>query len=159
MIVCGAITVAASGSSTPSALNRATMPLAIPSPNSEPDHRGQQPDHEALEHDRAHDLLARGAERPQRGELPRALGDGDRQRVEDDERADEQRDAAEAQQEHRGSSPSTLVELRGVVLGLLGAVLHLQVGGEQRLDGAHQLARGDVPCFAAIEMPSKRPSR
>ena len=37
----------------------------------------------------------RGAERPQQRELPRALRDGDRERVEDDERADEQRDAGE----------------------------------------------------------------
>ena len=54
---------------------------------------------------RAHDLLARGAERPQRGELTRALGDRDRQRVEDHERADEQRDAAEAEQEHPDRCP------------------------------------------------------
>ena len=49
MIVRGAMTVPASGSSTPSALNSATMPLAIPSPSDEPDHRGEQADHEALE--------------------------------------------------------------------------------------------------------------
>ena len=53
---------------------------------------------------RALDLLARGAERPQRGELARALRDGDRQRVEDDERAHEQRDAAEAEQDQCGWS-------------------------------------------------------
>ena len=36
MIVCGAITVPASGSSTPSAPNSATMPLAIPRPMTSP---------------------------------------------------------------------------------------------------------------------------
>ena len=40
-----------------------------------------------------------GAERAQRRELTSALGDGDRQRVEDDERAHEQGDAAEPDQE------------------------------------------------------------
>ena len=35
--------------------------LGEPEPGEEPDHRGQQPDHQALDHDRAHDLLARGA--------------------------------------------------------------------------------------------------
>ena len=92
--------------------------LGEPEAEHEPDHRGHQADHEALEHDRAHDLLARGAERPQRGELARALRDGDRQGVEDHERADEQRDAGEAEQE-LADHPHALVELRGVRLRLL----------------------------------------
>src|SRR5919204_258085 len=44
-------------------------------------------------------LPARGAERPQRGELPRPLRHRDRDRVEDDERADEERDRREREQE------------------------------------------------------------
>ena len=93
--VRSANTIPASGSSPPTALKQ----LGEPEPGEEPEHRGQQPDHQALDHDRAHDLLARGPERAQRRELARALGDRDRERVEDHERADEQRDRAEAQQE------------------------------------------------------------
>ena len=44
-------------------------------------------------------LAARGADRPQRRELARPLGDRDRERVEDDEGADEERDAGEREQE------------------------------------------------------------
>ena len=69
----------------PARSNRASMPLAMPIPDDQPDHRRDQADGEAFEDDRAHDLLARGAERPQRGELACALGDRDRQRVEDHE--------------------------------------------------------------------------
>ena len=64
----------------------------------EPDQRRREPDHERLaEHARQH-LAAGRAERAQQRELARALGDRDRERVEDDERADEQRDAAEREQ-------------------------------------------------------------
>ena len=49
MIVRGATTVLALGSSTPIAPNSAIMPLAIPKPDDEPDHRGDEADHEALE--------------------------------------------------------------------------------------------------------------
>ena len=116
--------------------------------------RGEQADHEALEHDRAHDLLARGAERPQRRELARALGDGDRQRVEDHERADEQRDAAEAEQ-HQADRLHAVVDVLRVVLGLLAlASLTSQVGRQERLDRPHELRRDEVPFFAATEIAS-----
>ena len=57
------------------------------------------PDDERLDDDRAENLSPRRAERAQRRELARALGDRDRERVRDDERADEQRDAAEREEE------------------------------------------------------------
>ena len=117
MTVRVAITVWPSGRSTPSALEQGDQALGDPDARDEPDHRRDEADDEALEHDRAHDLLARGAERPQRGELARALGDRDRQRVEDHERADEQRDAAEAEQD-QPDGRAALVDVVGVVLGL-----------------------------------------
>src|SRR3712207_1061773 len=43
-------------------------------------------------------LPPRRSDRAQQSELARALRDGDRERVEDDERADEQRDPAERQE-------------------------------------------------------------
>ncbi len=65
---------------------------------------GPRAEHEALGDDRAQDLAARGAERPQERELARALGDGDREGVEDDERADEERDAGEHEQRRSAGS-------------------------------------------------------
>ena len=100
--------------------------LGDPEAHDEPHHRGEQADHEAFETHRAHDLLARGAERPQRRELPRALGDRDRQGVEDHEAADQQRDAGEAEQ-HVADHRHPVVEVLRVGLGLRRAVLHLEV--------------------------------
>ena len=74
-------------------------PLREREPEEEPDHRGDEAHDERLEHDRPAHLPPRGAERPQRRELARPLGDRDRQRVDDHERADEQRDHAEREQE------------------------------------------------------------
>ena len=108
------------------------QPLASPSPAKSPIDRGEQADHQALDHDRAHDLPARGAERPQRRELARALGDGDRQGVEDHERADEQRDRAEAEQEVADDVHDD-VGVLGVRRGLLLGVLDLQARGDERL--------------------------
>ena len=51
-----ASTVPAFGRSTPIAENRAVMPWAMPRPSSEPEHRGDDADDEALDDDRAHDL-------------------------------------------------------------------------------------------------------
>jgi hypothetical protein len=100
--------------------------------------RGHQPEHEPFDHHRVHDLLARGAERAQRGEHAPALRNGDPERVEDDERVDEQRDAAEHEQEgpDRGD---VVVPLRfGLLDGRLAA-LHLELGGLQRRDAPHEL--------------------
>ena len=65
----------------------------------EPDERREEPDDERLEDHRSEHLTPRRADRPQRRELARPLGDGDRERVEDHERADEERDAGEREQE------------------------------------------------------------
>ena len=127
MTVRVASTVPDFGRSTPIAANSALMPLAMPSA----EQRGRcteasRPTIEAFEHDRAHDLTPRGAERAQRRELARALGDGDRERVEDHERAHEQRDAAEAEQEV-GDELQALVGVLGVGRGL--GVAGLDLGG------------------------------
>ena len=126
MTVRGANTVAASGRSTPERGEQGDHALGDPDAGEEPDQRRQQADHQALGDDRAHDLLARGAERPQRRELARALGDRDRQGVEDHERADEQCDAAEAEQEVCGRSPMPPSVSSASVVGLLRAVLDLE---------------------------------
>ena len=86
----------------------------------------------------------RGAsERAQRRELTRALCDGDRQRVEDDERADEQGDAAEPEQEVRDER-DPLVRVGRVGRGLRGAGLHLRGSGHERLERLNELVRGNA---------------
>ena len=93
----------------------------------------RRPIDEPLEDDRAEHLAAGAAERPQRGELARALRDGDRQRVEDDERADEQGDAAEPEQEVRDER-DPLVRVGRVGRRLRRAGLHLGGRGHERLE-------------------------
>ena len=83
----------------PEALEQGLDPLREDHSESQPDERGEQPDDERLEDHGPEHLPARRADRPQRGELPRPLGDGDREGVEDDERADEECDAGEREQE------------------------------------------------------------
>ena len=64
-----------------------------------PEHGGDHAEDQGLAGDGADDLRAGDAERPQQRELARALGDRDREGVEDDERADEQRRAREREQQ------------------------------------------------------------
>ena len=71
----------------------------MPTPAATPAADAMAPDGERLEHHRPDDLLAARADRSQQRGLPLPLGDDDRERVEDDEAADEQRDAGEDQQE------------------------------------------------------------
>ena len=62
---------------------------------------------------------ARGAERAQQRELLRALRDGDREGVEDQEAADQQRDAGE----HEQRDADEAERVREVLRGLLGLLL------------------------------------
>ena len=62
--------------------------------------RRHQPDQQGFKNDRSDDLAPAGAECPQHAELPRALCDRDRERVEDLEGGHEQRHTGE--DEERG---------------------------------------------------------
>ncbi len=92
-------------------------PLRQEDAETEADERSEKPDDERLEDHGAEDLPPRRADRPQRGELARALGDRDREGVEDDERADEERDAGEHEQEV-AEDRRELVDLVHLLLGL-----------------------------------------
>ena len=102
----------------------------------EADDRRAEPEGERLDHHRAEHLAARGADHAQHRELARALGDGDRERVEDRERAHEDRHAAE----HEQDGPDDPDEL-------LQAVEREAVVGGRRLDlrAGPDLGR-DAPC-------------
>ena len=69
------------------------------------------PSSERLGADAGEDLAAGGAERAQQRELAAALRDGDREGVEDDERADEQRGAREGEQHRREERADAVVDL------------------------------------------------
>ena len=100
----------------------------------------------------AQHLAARRADGTQRRELARALGDRDRQRVRDHERADEQCDEAEGEQE--------VLEERELVAGLLraspwpdpGPVRTCVFGGRTFWICATRSLRGRTPGFAAASI-------
>ena len=98
-IVLVAKTRSALGRSTPSELKSASIPSARRRPRISPTMRREEPDDERLEDHGAEDLTPRRADRPQRRELARPLRDRDRERVEDDERADEEGDRGEREEE------------------------------------------------------------
>ena len=96
-----------------------------------------------LEHDRAEHLPARRTERPQGRELARPLRDRRRERVEDDEAADEQGEAGEGEQDLLDDRQLLVRSLRlRPRLGLAGG--DLGAGGQERLDLAHERLRRDA---------------
>ena len=87
---------------------------------------------------------ARGADRPGRRELTRALRDRDRERVRDHEAADEERDPAEREQE-AAQERDEGVRLRGVVAAPAAvAVFTCAVGGTFCRSSLDELLVGDA---------------
>ena len=126
-------------------------------PSAKPITEAMAADDERFQQDRTANLLARRADRAQRRELARPLRDGDRHRVEDDERADEERDAAESEQEVADEARE-LGHLRGVVLCLLDACRTCALGGRIGSMSATS-SSGLTPSLAATEIASNWPSR
>ncbi len=79
----------------------------------------EQADRQRLQQHRAAHLAAGGADHPQQPELLRALGDGDRERVEDRERADEHGDGREREQDRAQDAHERVegAEREPVILG------------------------------------------
>ena len=121
------------GSVKPTASNRANRPLASPRPSNSPTIEATSPIDESLDRDGDHDLLTRGAERPERRELARPLRDRDRERVGDHEGSDEERDPTEDEQE-RAQERDERVGIRGVFLRLRIPVRTCVPVGEDLLD-------------------------
>jgi hypothetical protein len=105
------------------------------------DERGHQADGQRLGDDRPQDLPALGADHPQQTELARALGDGDRERVQDGEPAHDDRHAAEGQQHDVDDlhEPLEAVEREAVVCR---GGLDLRRRGERRPEGLADLRGG-----------------
>ena len=137
-------TVPVLGRSAPIALKSALMPAANRIPAASPATAPSDAEHERLDPDGREDLPARGAERAQHAELARALGDRDREGVEDLEGAHEQRDPGE----HEQRDPQEAEVARDVVrlaLRRLFAGLGDQVGRQDPGDPVAQLGRPRRP--------------
>ncbi len=85
--------------SRPNWANSSRSSIASSTPEPEAEGGAEDAEDERLELHRPRDLALGGAERAQQGELAAALGDQDRERVDDEERPDDQGDAGEDQQE------------------------------------------------------------
>ena len=137
-IVRVARTVSPFGNSTPMPTKSAFRPFASHQPEEEADHRGDRTNDERLQQDGAQHLPARTADRPERCELPHSLRDGDRERVRDHERADEESDRTEGEQEllHHSERGMNVGDVR---CGLRCRGLHLRRSRQQRPDLADEL--------------------
>ena len=140
MIEAGVITIPDCGSSKPIALNSGGDEGDESEAGHDPEDRGEYAEHHRLGEDRREDLARRRAERPQHAELTGPLGDGDRERVEDQEGADEDRDPGEDEQE-RGQEAEAVLDVGGLLGGILGARLRLGVWRQDRVDPRRQLVR------------------
>ena len=98
MIVRVAITVPVFGRSIPKVLKTALRPAANADAGRHAETRAEHSEQQRLEDRAAEDLAAAGAERAQQPELADPLGDRDREDVEDQEAAHQQRHAAEHEQ-------------------------------------------------------------
>ena len=112
-------------------------------PGDDADDRADEADRERLEQHRVQHLAARGAERAQQRQLARALRDGDRERVEDQERADQDRDEREREQAG-GEEGEALADVVAELVGLLRGRAHLRGRRQQRGDAALQLGLRDA---------------
>ena len=93
--------------------------------------RAEHAEHERLELHRPHHLPLGRAEGAQQRELAAALGDQDREGVDDQERADDQGDAREDQQE-RGQERDRLQQVGGGLVGRVVAGDGLDAVGQHR---------------------------
>ena len=109
------------GSCMPIAVNRLESPAARPRPAAMPTTEASRPISSASSSTVAAHLAARRADHPQQPELLRALRDGDRERVEDRERADEHGHAGEGEQHRAQDAHERLERVEGEAVVVGGA--------------------------------------
>ena len=119
--------------------------------------RGERPDDERLDDDRAEHLAPRRAERAQRRELARPLRDRDRERVRDHEAADEERDAAEREQELLQERDER-VRVRRVLLSPARSPVRACAVGGRIARICCSSSASDTPGFAATAISSSLPA-
>ena len=135
-------TRSAVGKSTPRLLNSAWIPSARSTPRAEPDERGEQPDDERLEDHGAEHLPPRRADRPQRRELPRPLGDRDREVLKMTNAPTKSAIAGEREQEV-AEDRRELAHVVRLLLRLRRRAHDLRVLRQDRLDRRDELVLGD----------------
>src|SRR6266508_1546642 len=111
-------------------------------PGGQPQDRCEQADHDRLDEHRTDHLPPAGADRPHERQLTGALRDDDRERVEDQEDADEQRHGGEAEQDLVEVVQPLLDVRRRRLLQLLGRLDLVAVAQRGAQIGA-QRVRGD----------------
>ena len=93
------MTVGPAGSGKPAPISTARSARDVNTPSTRPEGRAGDADDPCLEQHGFQHLRPARAQQSQRRQLPAALGEHDRERVVDDEDADEQRDGGEGEQE------------------------------------------------------------
>ena len=159
MIVRGASCVLVVPRSSPKLENRARRPGATSRPAMMPRIDARMPMTSDSARHRAQDLVARGAERAQQRELPRALGHGHRERVEDQEAADEHSHGGEDEQRDADEA-ERVGQVRAAFSACSSPVR--TVKPHRALLDARLSSSGEVPLAAATEMslnPSSRSTR
>ena len=134
-------TVPVFGRSIPTAEKSASIPFASSRPRKSPTSDASTPITSDSSSTEQEHLLPRRADRAQRRQLARPLGDRDRERVHDHERADEEGDEPEREQELLQEREEGRRVAR-LVLGLLLAGSHLRRRRQDRADLREQLRRG-----------------
>jgi hypothetical protein len=109
----------------------------------QPEHRAEHAEQQPFADDGLQDLPSRGAEHAQQREFTRALRDGDRERVEDYERANDERDVGEDEQE-RAQEAEVFFQVGGVLFGLLGTGADVDGARQRGTDPRAQLFVGDA---------------
>ena len=149
----------ASGRSTPTALNSSLKPFATTMPATRPTSEAITAITSASPSTVAQHLPADGADRAQHRELAHALGDGDRERVEDDERAHEYGRDREREQQ-RGEEGLIESEMSFDCWSAdCAARLHLHEPGHRLDDSVLQLDRRQPGSPVARSPTSCRPCR
>ncbi len=156
MMAAAGITVPDCGSSKPIALKSPVTSSTNPRPATMPTIEAIRPSSERLDDDGGEDLAGGGAERPQHPELAGALGDGDRERVEDQEGPDEDGDPGEDQQ-GGGQEAEAVLDVRRLLGGVLGAGLRLRRRRQGLRRSAARARPGRRPRRPATAMSSNSP--
>ena len=141
--VRGWMVSAAGGRPNPTASNSAPAASRSGHPTAMPISGRDEPDRERLAQDAPQDLPPHGTDGAQHRELPHALGDRDREGVEDDERAHEHGGTGECQEGRGEERVDAAGDLVGLLLGGLGAGLHLHRARHRGDDALLELAGRD----------------
>ncbi len=137
-------------------LEEALDQLDEPEAAGDPQGGGEEADQRGLDQDRRQDLPGGRAQGAEHRELPDALCDRDRECVEDQEAADEHRDAREDEQ-RGGEEAEALLDVAGVFIGRLAPGLGRRIPRRPRPRRRGASCSGVVPSSATMSISSNLP--